>query len=135
MEDAEELLGLATRQPVSELKPRLDELGRNLRQRGVLASWSMVAVDDSVHAIDIGAMALQGAFFRPNVLFMRMPPVGSARDDASHVIATARDIHMGVVLFSPHPSAALGRQRDVTMWVRHGGDAWNADAAFANAKS
>ncbi len=124
------LMGITTERPSSELAPQLEQCGRALRDQGVLASWSTVALPGYVHGIGVGAMALQGAFFRPNLLFMRLPPPGPKRDDACEVLTVAQGIQMGVLLFSPHPSAGLGRQRDVTLWVRHKGKAWRPDAAF-----
>lgn len=126
------LLGLAgdDREAAEQLGVQLDDAGRALRERGVLASWSLVAIPGYVHGIGVGAMALQGAFFRPNLLFMRLPEPGPRRDEACEVLVLARDIRMGVLLFSPHASAGLGRQRDVVLWVRHKGAEWEADAAF-----
>ncbi|MCP4805503.1 MAG: hypothetical protein GY913_14140 [Proteobacteria bacterium] len=126
------LLGLATEpQAIARIEAQLDVSSKALRDRGVLASWSMVALPGYVHGIGVGAMALQGAFFRPNLLFMSLPAAGPRRDEVHEVLAVAQDIEMGVLLYSPLPTVGLGRQQDVMLWVRHSGEQWSAEDAFA----
>ncbi len=124
------LMGLASLLSSAELAPRLEEIGRALRKRRVLASWSMVELSDYSTAVGVGAMALQGAFFRPNLIFLRLPPAGPRREELGEVMHTALSIHVGVALFSMHPSAGLGQQRHIHLWVRRGPGGWDANDAF-----
>lgn len=124
------LLGLATEQPASALAPRLERVGRAMREQGVLASWSMVRLRDRTTAVIVGLEALQGAFFRPNLLFLRLPPAGQVRDDVCVMLQAALANRVGVVLFGAHPSAGLGRRRDIHLWVRRGRNGWEPNDAF-----
>jgi amino acid transporter len=131
-EGSVKMLGLGTRQPVVELEPGLKKVGDAMREEGVLASWSLVDLDDFVTAVNVGAMALQGAFFRPNLLFLDITSDEARQDHVKRVLAAMLPIHVGAVLFSPHPSAGLGQQRDIRLWVRRGPDGWDPHQAFAS---
>ncbi|MCA9663103.1 MAG: hypothetical protein KC486_32510, partial [Myxococcales bacterium] len=126
------LLGIASEQPASALAPRLERVGRAMREQGVLASWSMVRLRDRKTAVVVGLEALQGAFFRPNLLFLRLPEAGEVREDACDVMRAALANRVGVVLFGAHPTANLGRRRDIHLWVRPGRDSWEANDAFGS---
>ncbi len=124
------LLGIATQSPASALAPRLERVGRAMREQGVLASWSMIRLADRKTAVTVGLEALQGAFFRPNMLFFRLPKAGVVREDGVEMMRAALSIRVGVVLFGAHPSVGLGRKRDIYLWVRPGPDNWGANDAF-----
>lgn len=124
------LLGIASLSPPTALLPRIARVGRAMRDHGVLASWSMVRIQDRKTAVTVGLEALQGAFFRPNLLFLRLPPAGSVRDDGVEMMQSALSIRVGVVLFGAHPTAGLGRKRDIHLWVRRGPESWEAHDAF-----
>ena len=125
------LMGLADSQAAAQvLEPRLEEVGRSMRDQGVLASWATIHQTDYVNSVGAGMMALQGAFFRPNVLFLQVPKAPQARQQAVEVARIGMQIKNGVILYSKHPSAGLGQKRDVQLWVRRGRDGWDPHQAF-----
>lgn len=130
------LLGLASLHPAETLSPRLESLGRAIRREGVLASWSVIALPLYTNAISVGMMALQGAFFRPNILFVRQSSTDPRREERSsellEIILQARRIHVGVCLFCPHPTAGLGQEMDIRLWVTPSREGWDANAAFGS---
>ncbi len=129
-EGSVKLLGLATRMDRGELDETLERIGRDIRTRGVEARWSTVGLSSYTTGVGVGMQALQGAFFRPNLLFLRMPPPGTRRQELSAVIQIALHNHIGVALLCSHPEAGLGQARDIHLWVRRGLDGWEADQAF-----
>ena len=131
-EGSVKLLGLGTRSPVQELEPGLVKVGDAMREEGVLASWSLVDLDDFVTAVNVGAMALQGAFFRPNLLFLDITNDEVRQEHVRRILAAMLPIHVGAMLFSAHPSAGLGQQRDIRVWVRRGATGWDPHEAFAS---
>jgi len=131
-EGSVKLLGVAPPSAVVELSARLERVGASARERGVRTSWSMVGIAGFTTAVSVGMMALQGEVFRPNLLFLRLQPAGKRRDELQEVIPVALGIHVGVALFAAHPTAGLGRQKDVQLWVRRGPDGWDANAAFGS---
>ncbi len=129
-EGSVKLMGLGTDRGVDELLPRLQSVGRSMRDQRVLASWSMIDLDDYVTAVTVGTMALQGAFFRPNLLFVRVDDDSTRHGNIKQVIETVQAIQVGVVMYSPHPTAGLGEQKDIRLWVRRGRTGWDPHEAF-----
>lgn len=62
--------------------------------------------------------ALRGAFFRPNIVFLRMPDDPDREADYRHIIAEADREEVGTLLFAPHPRAALGQCQTINVWIR-----------------
>ena len=127
-EGSVKLLGLATKFEASELRPRLKKLAAAFRRQRIDSSWSAIALPGYVHAVGVGLMALQGAFFRPNVLVVKLSQ--ERQDEHLELIPLAQDCEVGVLLYAAHPDAGLGQRRNVNLWVRPGRDGWAAAHAF-----
>ena len=125
------LLGVPTRVSPERLAPRLEYLSGAFREQHVLSSWSVVRETSYDVAVTTSLEALQSAFFRPNLLFTRVPHSDAGREEKLIVLRRALEIHVGVVLYCAHPTAGLGRNRDIHLWVR-GDPSWQADAAFSH---
>ena len=126
------LMGVATRRPGDRLLTQLEATGRALRDDGVLASWSLIDLGDYPVAVKAGAMALHGAFFRPNVFFLRLVSEAERRAELRTVLEQAVSTRMGVLLFGLHPKAGLGRLEHIRMFVRSGPGSWDPDQAFGS---
>ncbi|MCB9797356.1 MAG: hypothetical protein H6741_32095 [Alphaproteobacteria bacterium] len=124
------LMGLASQHAPEELLPRLERIGRSLRARGEWVFWNMVNIQDYDSAVNVGVMALQGAFFTPNLLFARLHPGDEEDARLVSVIRTASEIRVGVVLLSLHAAAGLGEMRDIRLWVRPA-PGWDPNGAFS----
>lgn len=124
------LLGVSEAETVdADLSTALDRISRSMR-KSVLTTWSVVEIPGYTTSVGVGLMALQGAFFRPNVLFLRLAPAGRRRDDQMEVIRIGRHREVGVLLYSPHPAAGLGEAQTIHLWIRRGRDSRSPDAAF-----
>ncbi len=112
------IMGIAT--PTSgELEPyRLQRLCEAFSEEDVFASQTIVEASDYPAGVVTAMGALGGAFFRPNTLFLvlREDPVLDAQ--VPEIAARAREYAMGVLLYAPHPTTALGRQHTINMWLR-----------------
>ncbi len=83
----------------------------------------------------IAAMqALDGAFFRPNCVFTRLPveedPV--AEELIRRMVRRARRLRTGVILFADHPEARLGRRQSLNVWIRDQSPDWKISMRLGN---
>ncbi|MCO4747343.1 MAG: Na-K-Cl cotransporter, partial [Proteobacteria bacterium] len=124
------LLGVAPPEDAPKLKDRLAAAADSVRARGVRASWSILAVPGYARAIGVGLMALQGAFFRPNVLFLRIGDDAHGEEEIQELARSARESGVGVVLYRPHARAGLGQRKRVRMYVRPPVGTTDVHAAF-----
>ncbi|NES82342.1 MAG: sodium transporter [Moorea sp. SIO2B7] len=112
------LLGLASNETMDDLSFRLNDLSNSLRKRRIFTTSSLLDVTNDAAGI-IGALqALQSAFFRPNVLFLRYPNNQEIWQQILPVFDEARRLNVGVMLFGLHPLAGLGRAEVVNLWIR-----------------
>jgi solute carrier family 12 sodium/potassium/chloride transporter 2 len=119
------LLGLAQADAIhlADLDMRLRGLAQAFRRRGVFTNYSVLAVDSAAEAKSqakgtlAGLQALQSDFFRPNVLFLRLPEQRDDWDALLKVFEEAVRLNVGVTLFGRHPEAGLGRAEVVNLWI------------------
>jgi hypothetical protein len=78
-----------------------------------------VETDGFVDGFVAGMGALRGAFFKPNTVFLPIPPDGADAPERRIVIERARDYDLGTILFADHPRAGLGRRQLINVWVRN----------------
>ena len=126
------LLGLSRDSGADGLPEGLTNLTRAFRERGIFAS-SMVVDDGSFSdTLVAGMQVLQGAFFRPNIVFLNMP-ISAQREDAyRRVIAQATALKLGTLIYAAHPVASLGQRRHINVWIRDRSPNWRLSWDIGN---
>jgi len=126
-------MGIATQQPVEQLGRRLGRLSTSMQDRNVRATWSTIDLDDFERAVHVGSLAFQGAFRRPNAMFLRLGQERARRREAQQALQVATELHLGVALFLPHPDQRApddDEDRSIRIWVRRGPRGWDPHSAF-----
>ncbi|MBX2801441.1 MAG: hypothetical protein KTR31_27440 [Myxococcales bacterium] len=123
------LMGIGGDRRVEDLSRRLPRLQRSMRERKVRATWSIVDLDDYEAGLHVGALSMQGAFLRPNTMFLELGRGHGDRRRASIAMQIALERQLGVALYVPHPDVGLGESSTVRVWIRPGARPW--DAAYA----
>ena len=112
------LLGLTVGADELDIFPRVDRLSRAFRRKKVFATRTVVETDSYVHGVATGLQALQGAFFRPNLLFLRATEDAANRAELSALLSQARKTGVGALVLSQHPKAGLSVNSAIQVWVR-----------------
>jgi solute carrier family 12 (sodium/potassium/chloride transporter), member 2 len=112
------IMGIATDSSTTLLDD-LEIAGGQFRDEEVFATWSVIETHRYTAGFLAGMGALQGAFFRPNTLFLTMPHDAERAEEIRAVVDRAPDYDLGVVLFADHPRSGIGRRRTVNVWVRN----------------
>jgi solute carrier family 12 sodium/potassium/chloride transporter 2 len=112
------LLGITTRTDVAEVSGRIRTIGLELRERDVFTTWSVLDRAGFEEGIVVGLQALGSAFFRPNIVFARLPPDASRIAELRRVVVEARRQGVAVLLLGVHEKAGLGRRQILNLWVR-----------------
>jgi solute carrier family 12 sodium/potassium/chloride transporter 2 len=113
-----QLLGIAPHNQVEKLSLQIQELASSFRHHQLLTTISVMKVGLENEGIISALQALQSAFFRPNILFLRFPNESSHWDELLPVFEEAKRLQVGVMLLGLHPSAGLGRMEVVNLWIR-----------------
>ena len=128
------LLGLEGRQADAELRRELPGFARAFRKRGIFAQTTFIEEAEPGQGLIAAMQALDGAFFRPNCVFTRLPVEADPRaeEEIRHMVDRARRLQTGVLLFADHPEAGLGRRQSVNVWVRDQGPDWEISMRLGN---
>ena len=113
-----QLLGISTNNHQNLLSLQLQELASSFRQHRLLTTISVMKVEQESEGIIAALQALQSAFFRPNILFLRFPNQSSEWDQLLPVFDEAKQLKVGVMLLGLHPTAGLGRMEVINLWIR-----------------
>jgi len=116
---------------VRDTRDDVEALTRAFRERGVFASHTVLDAGGFADGLCAGMQALRGAFFRPNVLFLKMPETGR-EEDYRRIIREADRERVGTMLYAPHPRAALGQQQTINVWIRDRSPEWNISMDIGN---
>lgn len=126
------LMGVAKGPQVEPLRKHLKMISDAYRRDRLYSSVSIMKTDDFASGVNFGNQALGGAFFRPNIIFLSMLESPEVIRDYPQVIAEARQLEVGVLLYVPHPKASLGRKQHINIWVRNRGPAWDINDGLRN---
>lgn len=112
------LLGLATARTAGELGPEIASLGNYFRRDKLFTTWSTIDCADYFNGAVTGLQALQSAFFRPNVMVLRVPDVIERHDECLRIVSEARRARVGVLLLAEHEKSGYGKRQVINLWVR-----------------
>ena len=105
---AVKILGVAPEGHPDSMDSEIDSLEHAFRDRGVFASSTVLDVGDFSGSVSAAMQALRSAFFRPNTVFLRIPESEDREREQKVIIQEAGREDVGVMIYAPHPRAALG---------------------------
>jgi solute carrier family 12 sodium/potassium/chloride transporter 2 len=126
------LLGLHADGVWEDWRDRLPQLTHAFRQRGVFATSTVIengAFDTGVIA---GMQVLQGAFFRPNIVFLTLPDSEGREAAYRKVLQEAAGQQLGILIYAPHPVAGLGQRQTLNVWIRDRSPDWHLSWDIGN---
>ncbi|MBV1923287.1 MAG: Na-K-Cl cotransporter [Flavobacteriaceae bacterium] len=119
------LLGIQPFSETSTLASDLEEISAAFRQKDVFSSSTVIHTDEYANGINYGSQALQGAFFRPNIIFLNFQNHDNYETELRPVIKESIRLEIGVLLYVSHPTALLGQRNIINVWVSDRQGNWN----------
>jgi len=119
------LLGIEPSSEDGILVNELEVLSESFRNKGVFSSWTVINSDDFARGVNYGNQALRGAFFKPNIVFLNLQQHDDYETEIRPVIKESIRLEIGVLLYSSHPTALLGKRNMINVWVSDRTDNWN----------
>ncbi len=116
-EGSMQLLGLAKAELVVKFSNQLKKLAAAFRRRGIFTTFSILQVTTDVEGILVVLQSSQSTFFRPNILFLRVPTQPTGWKAIETILAEARRLEIGIMLFGVHPQAGMGRVEVINLWL------------------
>jgi amino acid transporter len=111
------LLGIEPFLEQSKLVEELEDMSAAFRAKGVFSSSAVIHTHEFANGINYGNQALQGAFFRPNIMFLNYQNHDDYENELKPVMREAIRLEIGILLFVSHPKALLGQRKTINVWV------------------
>jgi amino acid transporter len=119
------LLGLEPFTENSRLAKQLAELSESFRTKDVFSSWTVIHTDEFAKGINYGSQALQGAFFRPNIVFLNLQEHDDHEEELRPIIKESIRLEIGVLLYIAHPTALQGERNIINVWISDRQSNWS----------
>jgi hypothetical protein len=119
------LLGIEPFSESSPLASKLEALSESFRNKGVFSSWTVIHTDEFTKGINYGSQALQGAFFKPNIVFLNLQEHDDYEEELRPIIKESIRLEIGVLLYVAHPTALLGQRNMINVWISDRQDNWS----------
>ncbi|UCD59720.1 MAG: Na-K-Cl cotransporter [Flavobacteriaceae bacterium] len=126
------LVGIESREANTQLAEELSSLSEAFRIKDVFSSWTVINTDDFAKGVNYGNQALKGAFFRPNIVFLNLQQHDNYETEIRPVIRESIRLEIGVLLYSSHPTALLGRRNMINVWVSDRTNNWDVGWDIGN---
>jgi len=127
-----ELMGIAPEGKQADLEEPLRKAVESFREEDAFCRSAIVGTSSVAEGVMNGLEALQGAFFRPNILFLTLPRQSEKFAEVNKMISEAKRTEVGVMLLGTHPQAGFGQRRAINLYVRPHHTGWSVDAAFTH---
>ncbi|RDY61533.1 amino acid permease [Flagellimonas nanhaiensis] len=119
------LLGIEGYSEQSTLANELESISKSFYQKGVFSSSAVIHTDEFAKGINYSSQALQGAFFRPNIIFLNLQNHDDYENELCPVIVESIRLEVGVLLFLAHPKALFGQRNIINVWVSDRRSNWD----------
>jgi solute carrier family 12 (sodium/potassium/chloride transporter), member 2 len=124
------LLGIAPAERIDALQERLLNTQHAFMNLGIFTSATVMEGNHFPDDMRIGMQALAGSFFRPNILFLKLPKDKETHESLENVIKEAKHQRIGVALLVQHENAGLGRHQRINLWIPDLGPDWKLEMQF-----
>lgn len=113
-----ELMGMTTDPDERDaLDAAMRETARDFSKEGVYTRWTILSTDDVAQGMILGMQALQGSFFRPNIVFSPVPETPEEETRLRRVVEAAQENDLGVILLGIHPKTRMGSRKVINLWL------------------
>jgi len=119
------LLGIEPFSENSKLAEQLASLSESFRTKGVFSSWTVIHTQEFTKGINYGSQALQGAFFKPNIVFLNLQEHDDYEAELRPIIKESIRLEIGVLLYVAHPTALLGERNIINVWISDRQSNWS----------
>lgn len=98
---------------------RVEQAADAFRDQGVFANWTSLQTRNFVPGIITGLEALGGAFFQPNVMFLRLADDDDRARLELETAGATLDQGLGMAVFASHPKAGMGQRETLNLWLEN----------------
>ncbi len=126
------VVGLTGRVREETLADELPRIIESFREEKIFATWTVISAASFGDNLKAGIETFGGTFFRPNILFLRMPETPEREPEVTEIIETALQAKIGVLLFCDFQHRGLDIHRRINVWFSDRGPGWEVSMDLGN---
>lgn len=126
------LVGISGIENNGDFSDSLMSFERSFSRENIYARWSIIDSDNFKEGVLNSLQTLQGTFFKPNILFLRLPAHKQNDEEILSIINQARLNDMGIQLYVEDTIAQLGRSDNINVWIHDKGPDWDLSMELGN---
>jgi amino acid transporter len=111
------LVGIQPFTEHSQLAIELESVSASFREKGVFSSSAVIHAEEFAKGVNYANQALQGTFFRPNIIFLNLQDHDDYERELKPVMMEAMRLETGILLYLSHSTALLGQRNVINVWV------------------
>jgi hypothetical protein len=111
------LLGIQPFTENNSLSTKLEDVSASFREKGVFSSSTVIHTNEFANGINYGIQALNGAFFKPNIMFLNLQDHDDYENELKPVMKESMRLEIGILLFNLHATTLLGERNTINVWV------------------
>ncbi|MDZ7807206.1 MAG: amino acid permease [Gracilimonas sp.] len=126
------IVGIQGKRDLNTFWDNLMDVSMSFSTENVYTRWTIIESQNYTEAVLNSMQTLQGTFFKPNILFLRLPQENVNDDEIRSIIEEAKIHQTGVQLYAEDNIAQLGRSASINVWLKEKSPDWDVGMNLGN---
>ncbi|MBD3355475.1 hypothetical protein GF361_05880, partial [Candidatus Woesearchaeota archaeon] len=105
------------KEKIKREKKAIPNLVDKFKKEGIFTSYASVSVENYINAVCTSLEAMEGQFFKPNILFLPVSLKYFSKYELKRLFSSAKSADSGMILFDKNNDIGLGSQEDIHVWL------------------
>ncbi len=107
------------------IENQFKDLSKTFKKNGIYSDWTIIEGKDFKTGAESSMQTLKRSLFSPNIAFLRMPDIINREKNIEVVMKSATENRLGIILFADHPTAGLGQEKRINIWLPKRCQGWS----------
>jgi len=111
------MVGLGMEKRNIRIENQFKDISKTFKENGIYSDWTIIEGKDFETGAKSSMQTLKRSLFSPNIAFLRMPDIVNREKNIEEVMKSATENRLGIMLFADHPTAGLGQEKRINLWL------------------
>ncbi len=111
------MVGVGMEKRNVRIENQFKDISKTFKENGIYYDWTIIEGKDFETGAKNSMQTLKRSLFSPNIAFFRMPDIVNGENDLKEVMKSATENRLVVILFADHPTAGLGQEKRINLWL------------------
>jgi len=110
----------------------LDNAIQKFKEIELPVSYTVIDNTDFNTSINVSMQSLNAAFFKPNIVFITVDPLGSMTTQYDQLMRDAKKNNFGGIIYIPFSTAGLAIEKSINLWITNVPADWKETFSVRN---